>query len=147
MAIAALITWLLTAVGGFIMLGTWIAKGGHRQPRTTHLPPPLIFGHFALAAAGLVIWIIYVIADSDALAWTAFVVLVPVAVLGFTMLARWRGARSATVATAAAPTGGATSAGEPPERSFPVPVIVAHGVFAVVTVVLVLLTAVGIGGS
>jgi uncharacterized membrane protein YeiB len=39
----------------------------------------LIFGHFALAAVGLVVWILYVITDTTALAWTAFVLLVPVA--------------------------------------------------------------------
>lgn len=127
MAVAALITWLLTAVGGFVMLGIWISRGGPRQPRTTHLPPPLIFGHFGLAAAGLVIWVIYLLADSAALAWTSFVLLLPVAVLGFVMLARWRSGRGA----------------EAPEQSFPVPVVIAHGAFAVVTVVLVLLTAVG----
>lgn len=139
MAIAALITWLLTAVGGFVMLGLWISKGGPRQPRTTHLPPPVIFGHFGLAAAGLVIWIIYLLADSPALAWTSFVILLPVAVLGFVMLARWVGTRQ-TATVAAAPAGGSS---EPPERSFPVPVVIAHGLFAVVTVVLVLITAMG----
>jgi hypothetical protein len=139
MAIAALITWLLTAVGGFIMLGLWISKGGTRQPRTTHLPPPLIFGHFALAAIGLVVWIVYLVAGTGALAWTAFVLLLPVAVLGFVMLARWVGTRGTAVAAAGAGTG----ASEPPERSFPVPVIGAHGVFAVATVVLVLATALG----
>jgi hypothetical protein len=35
--------------------------------------PPLILSHFLLAAAGLVVWIIYLIADKDALGWIAFV--------------------------------------------------------------------------
>ena len=35
----------------------------------------------------------------------------------------------------------------PPERNFPLPVVVAHGAFAVVTITLVLLTALGVGGS
>jgi hypothetical protein len=35
----------------------------------------------------------------------------------------------------------------PPERNFPVPVVIAHGAFAVTTVTLVLLTAFGVGGS
>ncbi len=157
MGVAALITWLLTAGGGFFMLGKWVANGGTRQPRTSSFPPALIFGHFALAATGLVLWIIYLITDTDALAWIAFILLVPVAALGFTMLARWlpthrAGATSgrATVAsgrTSAAPTGTTTTSApaQPPEGHFPVPVVVAHGVFAVVTVVLVLLTALGVG--
>lgn len=86
------------------------------------------------------------ITDKDVLAWTAFGLLVPVALLGFTMLARWipvYRARSAAAAASAA----AGQQSEPAERYFPVPVVVGHGLFAVVTVVLVLLTALGIGGS
>jgi hypothetical protein len=91
MSIAALITWLITALGGFYLLGTWLARGGVRQQqtKTTRFPAPVIFGHFLLAAAGLVVWIIYVVADTKALAWAAFIILLPVALVGFTMLARW----------------------------------------------------------
>jgi hypothetical protein len=35
----------------------------------------------------------------------------------------------------------------PPERNFPLAVVIAHGVFAAVTIVLVVLTALGVGGS
>ncbi len=89
MAVAALVTWLIAAAGGFFMLATWIAKGGTRDRQATRFSPALIFSHFALAAAGLVIWIIYLLADSDALAWIALILLVPVALLGFTMFGRW----------------------------------------------------------
>ncbi|MGX1762027.1 hypothetical protein ACWIG5_34835 [Streptomyces lydicus] len=141
MDIAALITWVITALGGFYMLGTWLSRGGARGG-ASRLPVPVVFGHFALAAVGLVVWIIYVIADKDVLAWTAFGLLVPVALLGFTMLARWLPVYRAGQAT---PATGEQS--EPAERYFPVPVVAGHGLFAVVTVVLVLLTALGIGGS
>ncbi|MVU82212.1 hypothetical protein GPX89_33865 [Nocardia sp. ET3-3] len=137
MAIAALITWLLTAGGGFFLLGTWIAKGGVREPGRSHLPPPVIFGHFLLAAAGLVLWIVYLIADVDALAWVAFALLVPVALLGFFMLFRWL-----PVYRAGTP---AVGQAEPAERHFPILVVGGHGLFAVITVVLVLLTALGVG--
>lgn len=144
MSVAALIAWIITAGGGFVLLGTWIAKGGARTPRTSHFPPALIFGHFALAAIGLVVWIIFLLVDSPALAWVAFVLLVPVAALGFTMLFRWVPTyRAAHATTPAAPAGGpgAASADAPAERHFPVVVVAAHGVLAVVTVVLVLLSA------
>lgn len=151
MSIAALITWLITALGGFYLLGRWLARGGVRQQqtKTTRLPAPVIFGHFLLAATGLVVWIVYVAADSDALAWTAFVILLPVALLGFTMLARWIPVYRARTAPVHA---GGTDAAvgdleEPAERGFPLPVVLGHGLFAVVTLVLVLLTALGVGGS
>ncbi|SFW85300.1 hypothetical protein [Amycolatopsis australiensis] len=134
MNIAALIAWLVTAVGGFVMLGTWIAKGGTREPARSRFSPGLIFGHFALAAAGLVLWIIYLIAGGKTLAWIAFVLLVPVAALGFTMLARWLPGRRARTTDA-------------PEQHFPVVVVGAHGLVAVATVVLVLLAALGVGNS
>src|SRR5919201_548391 len=100
----ALITWILTAGGGFVLLAQLVARGGHRQGREqgTRIRPPLLFSHFGLAATGLVLWIIYVATDSDALAWIAFVLLVIVAVLGWTMFAIWlqqrRGAPSAAPA-------------------------------------------------
>ncbi|MGW4564821.1 hypothetical protein ACWEN3_21205 [Streptomyces sp. NPDC004561] len=152
MDIAALITWVVTALGGFYMLGTWIQRGGIRQQQTgtSRLPAPVVFGHFALAAIGLVVWIVYVVADKTALAWTAFVLLLPVALLGFVMLARWIPVyrdRPRTGATAAAAAGPGAEGAVPAERHFPVPVVLAHGLLAVVTLVLVLLTALGIGGS
>lgn len=143
MAIAALITWILTALGGSYLLGTWVSKGGHRQPSASRFSPGLVFGHFALAAIGLVVWIIYVVSDTDALAWTAFVILLPVALLGFTMLARWiptyRSRASAPATSSADPV--------PAERHFPLAIVGGHGLLAVITLVLVLLTALGVGGS
>ncbi|BDT90884.1 hypothetical protein IFM12275_08600 [Nocardia sputorum] len=138
MGIAALLLWLLTAVGGFVLLGTWIAKGGARQPNSSHLPAPVVFGHFLLAVVGLIVWIGYLVVDEDALAWVAFVLLLPVALLGFAMVVRWLPVYRART-TAETP--------EPAERHFPVAVVGGHGVFAVATVVLVLLTALGVGGS
>lgn len=141
MDIAALIAWIVTALGGFFLLATWVRHGGHRQPSSSHFPPPLIFGHFGLAAVGLVVWIIYVAAGTTALAWIGFVLLLPVALLGFTMLARWiptyRQPATADVHTA--------TATAPAERHFPVGVVAGHGVLAVVTLVLVLLAALGVG--
>jgi hypothetical protein len=148
MDIAALIAWVVTALGGFYLLGTWIRRGGIQQQQagTSRLPAPVLFGHFALAAVGLVVWIVYVVADKNALAWTAFGLLLPVALLGFVMLARWIPVHRGRVAAAAA-SGPGAEATVPAERHFPVAVVVAHGLLAVVTLVLVLLTALGVGGS
>src|SRR5881275_2934127 len=93
---AALITWVLTAGGGFVMLGLWLKNGGMSQSDMPgdRIRSARIFSHFALAATGLVLWIIYVASDSDALAWVAFALLAVVAVLGFAMLAVWLRQRS-----------------------------------------------------
>ena len=72
MDVAALITWVLTAAGGFVMLGVWIANGGLRPPRAGPVASRrrCIFGHFLLAAVGLVLWIAFVFGDDGAgLAW------------------------------------------------------------------------------
>jgi hypothetical protein len=146
MAVAALISWVLTAGGGLFMLGTWIAKGGVREPGSSHFPPAVIFGHFGLAAAGLILWIVYLIAGGATLAWIAFVLLVPVAALGFVMLRRWIPTYRAGAAVSSGGgrrAGTAATVGAPPERHFPVAVVGAHGVLAVVTLVLVLLAALG----
>ncbi|MGW4329000.1 hypothetical protein ACWEKR_24260 [Nocardia sp. NPDC004573] len=138
MGIAALLLWLLTAVGGFVLLGTWIAEGGARQPSSSHLPAPVVFGHFLLAVVGLIVWVSYLVVDEHALAWVAFALLMPVALLGFAMVVRWLPMYRARTAT---------ETPEPAERHFPVAVVGGHGVSAVATVVLVLLTALGVGGS
>jgi hypothetical protein len=143
MDVAALVTWLATAVGGFVLLGTWITKGGVRQAQTgqSRFPPAVIFGHFLLAAIGLVLWIVFLASDeSSALAWTSFVILVVVALLGFTMLARWLAGRRAEAA-AGARTVADGDPTVPAEQRFPVPVVVVHGLLGAATLVLVLVAA------
>jgi manganese efflux pump family protein len=140
MEIAALIAWVVTALGGFILLGTWISRGGARgggDAAASRFPPGLIFGHFLLAATGLVLWIVYLATDSAALAWVCFAILLVVASLGFTMFARWLQARRAPVA------GGGPVSALAPEQHFLVPVVVLHGLLAATTLVLVLLAALG----
>jgi hypothetical protein len=104
----------------------------------------LIFGHFLLAASGLVVWIIYLVASTAALAWTAFIILLPVALLGFTMFFRWIGVyRSSPAAVSSGPgTMANTASTVPAERSFPVPIVLLHGALAATTLVLVLLAAI-----
>jgi hypothetical protein len=141
---AALITWVLTVGGGFVLLSIWLRRGGMQQQEEggNRIRPPLILSHFLLAASGLVVWIVYLAADKDALAWIAFVILAIVALLGWTMFAIWIRRRQARV-------GDSESAvpGIPAEQHFPVSVVTLHGLLAVTTVVLVLLAALGVGGS
>jgi hypothetical protein len=110
-----------------------------RQREGGRIRPPLILSHFALAATGLVLWIIYLINDSDVLAWVAFAILVAVALLGWTMFAIWWQRRQARAAVAPE-----AATGEPAEQRFPVAIVALHGLLAVTTVVLVFLAAVGV---
>ena len=144
---AALIAWIATAGGGFVLLAIWLSRGGMRQGREggSRIRPPLILGHFLLAATGLVLWIIYVANDSDSLAWVAFVLLAIVAALGWTMFAIWYQRRQRGPAAATGVTGEPGSSETPPEQHFPVPIVALHGLLAVTTLVLVFLTAVGVG--
>jgi hypothetical protein len=150
----ALVTWVLTAGGGFVMLGLWLKNGGMAQTDTAgaRIRANRILTHFALAATGLVIWIIYIAADSDVLAWIAFALLAVVAVLGFSMLATWLSQRSGerpavadrpVVAEGAG--AGAAPGAAPAEQAFPTPIVAVHGLLAATTLVLVLLVAAGVG--
>ena len=112
------------------------------------IKPPLILSHFGLAATGLVIWIIYLATDSDALGWIALAALGVVALLGFGMFSVWYWQRQQR-GVAAAP-GGTSAAGTaevPAEQHFPVSIVALHGLLAVTTVALVFLTDIGVGGS
>lgn len=143
---AALVLWVITASGGFVLLGVWLKNGGMAQSDKPgrRIRPPLLFSHFLLAATGLVLWIIYVAGDNDTIGWIAFVLLAIVALLGFTMLGIWLQRRSARQPAAV---GIADDQGQPAEQRFPVPVVVLHGLVAAATLVLVLLTDAGVGSS
>jgi hypothetical protein len=150
----ALIAWLLTAGGGFIMLAIWLQRGGMRQQveAGNRIRPPLLLSHFGLAATGLVLWIIYLASDSDALKWIAFIIILIVALLGWTMFAIWyrqRQKAGVSAAAPASPTNPAASPGGlvPAEQHFPVSVVTIHGITAVVTVVTVFLTVIGVGAD
>jgi manganese efflux pump family protein len=142
MRVVALISWIVTALAGATLFSIWLARGGLRGQGAgaSRFPPPLIFGHPILAAIGLIIWILYLASDTEALRWVAFAILLVVAALGFTMARLWRQERAARVAAA-----GADRTVLPPEQHFPVPLIGLHGLLAITTVVLVLLTVLGIG--
>jgi hypothetical protein len=76
------------------------------------------------------------------LAWATVVALGAVAFLGLIMAARWFRVYRAYDAPGPPLTRTSTA---PPERSFPLLVVVAHGILAVTTLVLVLFTALGVG--
>jgi hypothetical protein len=147
MGFATVITWFATVLMGLFMLAVWLIENdvtSHGVARS-RLPVPIIFTHLGLAATGLSVWVAFLIFNRKSLAWMAVGILVAIAVLGATMFLRWipvyRGpARSAGLPQ---PPGGLVAV--PAEGNFPVVVVTAHGLLAVSTLVLALLTALGNG--
>jgi len=129
---AALITWVLTAGGGFVLLAIWLKNGGMNQKDGGRIRSARILSHFALAAIGLVLWIVYVASGSRTVGWIAFGLLLAVALIGFSMLAIWLAQRKQREVTAA-------------EQRFPVAIVGLHGLLAATTLVLAFLAAAGIG--
>jgi len=142
-AFAALITWFAAVLLGLYMLAVWLIENDvtDRAAAPSRLPTVIIFTHLGLAAAGLAMWVVYLVLERKIFAWTAIGILGGIAALGATMFLRWipvyRGpARSASLAQ---PPGAAPAI--PAEGNFPVVVVTAHGLLAVSTLVLALITA------
>jgi hypothetical protein len=163
MSLFALVTWIMTAGGGLYLLAIWLIEYDKefQAVAATRLPPPLLAAHVALAGGSLLLWIYYLFYDDDDLAWVSAIGLTMAAVLGVMMAIRWvsvyRAKRTSIRLDRLArvwPGGGVAvldrpvqTVEGPPERNFPLPVVIAHGTFAAATLTLVLLTAFGVGGS
>jgi hypothetical protein len=165
MRFVALIVWFVTALWGLYMLAVWLIENdATRQGNSaSRLPLPVILAHVTFAVTGLGVWVAYLLLDRAVLAWTAVGLLVAIALLGLSMFARWipvyrmadeeirvpAGAGAPGVAGEApgALPGTPALPDRPAEGSFPLLIVLAHGVFAFSTVVLVLLSALGVGGS
>jgi hypothetical protein len=183
MPVVALITWIVTALGGLYLLAIWLIEydPDFQRAAATRLPVPVVSGHVLFAVGGLVVWLMYLITDEDIFAWGTVAVLAFVATFGLTMAVRWIGVYRSSplpprtpLMSARAP--GLTDAardawtprdsyaagsalvsysdqvrpGElavPPERHFPVSVVIGHGLFATATIVIVVLSLLGVGGS
>jgi hypothetical protein len=144
MSVAALFTWMVTILAGLILLIIWIIEYDRefQSAAATRLPVPVISAHALLGLGGLMLWISYLLVDKERLAWAAVAALGAVALLGLIMAARW----IRVYRTVADPGPSLTrKTAVPPERNFPLPVVVAHGILAVSTLVLVLFTALGAG--
>ena len=158
MALVALIAWLCTVSMGLYLLAIWLIEYDRefQSAAATRLPVPVIGTHALLAFGGLAVWALYLITDTARLAWVAAGTLGVVALLGLTMAARWIGVLRAHEAPQAVsvPVGGrgwtpspGATVPVPPERHFPAPVVIVHGVFAAATILLVLLAALHVGGG
>jgi hypothetical protein len=91
LALAALVSWLVTEALGAWMLSRWIARGGAHQAhgRPNEVPPAVLAGHAGLAFAGFCCWLGFVITGSAALAWLALGLLGPAIGLGVSTVTIW----------------------------------------------------------
>ncbi len=146
MSTLALYTWMVTVLAGLLLLVIWIMEYDRefQSAAATRLPVPVITTHALLGMGGLLLWIGYLLVDKERLAWAAVVILGTAALLGLTMAARWIRVYREFADPGPALT---RSIAVPPERNFPLPVVVSHGILAVTTIVLVVITALGVGGS
>jgi hypothetical protein len=149
MGLAALISWLVTAFVGLYLLAVWLIENDvtHKGTARSHLPGPVILGHVLLALTGLGVWVIYLLSDTDMLAWTALGILLVIVALGLTMFTRWIPVHRAFAAASEGPRNVSAEFDFPAERNFPVSVVVGHGFLASTTLILVLFTVLGVGGS
>jgi len=145
-SVIALFTWMVTVLAGLILLVIWIIEYDpeFQSAAATRLPVPVISAHALLGLGGLMLWISYLLLNQKGLAWATVAALGTVAVLGLIMAARWIGVYRAVGNPGPSLT---RNVNVPPERNFPLPVVVAHGLLAVTTLTLVLFTALGVGKS
>jgi hypothetical protein len=140
--LAALAAWVLTAAAGVYLLAGWLViwlaglvrrrlrlrlRGGAADAAAA-----FTVSHFGLALAGLGIWIGFVATDLAVLAWIALGMVVLIAGLGMGVL------------SAALP-GPARAGAASSQARIPVIVVAAHGMLATLTILLVLLAAIGAG--
>jgi hypothetical protein len=135
----ALSTWVATVFTGLILLLYWLIAydRSFRSVAETRLPLPVISTHALLGLGGLLLWGLYAYNDEDRLAWASIADLAVVVTLGLIMAVRWIG----VYRSSAAPGSGLMEMpAVPPERHFPRPVILIHGLCALATVALVVVT-------
>jgi hypothetical protein len=130
MNIMALVFWGAAACPGLYLLVVWLSHGGLRQQSTriTVFPAGLVFAHPLLAAAGLSLWVAFVLGHRLLCAWCGFGALTVSAVLGFAMLTRWTAGRGGRHARGA-------------EQHFPARIVALHGMAGLAAFAVVLLAA------
>ena len=91
MPFVVLITWSAAVLAGLYMLAVWLIENDVTVSGDTasRLPVQVVFGHLTLAVCGLGLWVTYLVLGQKTFAWAAIGALAGIALLGFTMFARW----------------------------------------------------------
>jgi hypothetical protein len=141
----ALIAWIATAGVGLSLLGIWFERGGLRFRGARRITPKLLLTHITPAVTGLLLWIVFLITDTTAIAWLAFAVILGVGVVGSIQFFIWQrrrhGILRATPHHWDLQTVTDRTEQVPAEQHFPVGAVVLHGALAITTVVFVFITA------
>jgi hypothetical protein len=135
--VAALLAWLAAAGSGGWILIRWSRAGGRltRPPGAADAAPSaVIVGHGGLGLLGLTVWALFMSTGWAALAWISVGLLAPVAGLGMTVLLTGLPRPRPAAASSLSPTR---------SRRPPAALIAGHGLFVLVTLLLVLLAAIG----
>jgi hypothetical protein len=144
--LVTLATWGCTVLLGLYMLLVWLIEYDPSGPdaSASRLRAPIVFTHLGLAAASLMVWAVYLLTGQRRLAWIAVGGLTLIALLGLFMFLRWipvhRGDQPVRRGASYEP----HPTDRPPEGYFPEAVVASHGVLAVTTYVLVLLTTLNV---
>ena len=85
-------------------------------------------------------WVIHLLSHAGTQGWAAVGILAVIAALGLTMFTRWIPVHRAFAAAGSGPGYLPADFGFPAGREFPASVVAGHGVLAVATVTMVLLT-------
>lgn len=149
--IGALLAWLATAASGGWVLVRWLLAGGSpRRGSATAAPPAVILGHVGAAVLGLLVWAAFMASGWTVLGWTALGLLAPVSGSGMSLLALGLPGPGRAGLTGppgpfrmGGPSRMAGTAGRRPRM--PVLAVIAHGIFAVAALLLVLMATIGAG--
>jgi hypothetical protein len=144
-----LITWFAAVLMGLFMLAVWLIENDatDRGSAPSRLPVLVVIAHMFLAAAGLGVWTTYLIVERMIFAWVAIGILGGIAVLGATMFLRWIPVYRHTAPSTGTGQPQATMTAPPAEGNFPVAIVALHGLLAVSTLILAVLTALGVAGA
>jgi hypothetical protein len=114
-----------------VLLAAWFRLGGFRQREG--IRASRLLTHASLAAGGLLLWVAFLDSGDTWLAWAAVGVLLLVAAIGAVMFAAWWRGQTHAVHTAV-----------PADASFPLPIVIVHGLLGVTTLTLAVLSAAGL---
>ncbi|HET7567374.1 MAG TPA: hypothetical protein VFJ91_05240 [Gaiellaceae bacterium] len=141
--------WAVAAGGGLTMAALFLRHEGMRQSEREAIGPLRVFPHVGLAAAGLVLWIVYAVSDSEVAAWVATALIGGAFAIAGTFLLTRDQHRRRELARLREPAAGVAGAAVAPPAEAYIPIWLAsvHGLLGAAALILVLLERAGVGGS